>query len=73
MGSTDAETKLAYTVAEALKRVPLGRTAFYEAIKRKQIPAVRVGARLLIPRGALEKMFADAVSSATEPDARTAA
>lgn len=52
-------TSLAYTVAQALERLPIGRTALYDAIRRKEIPAIRVGRRILIPRAALEAIFAN--------------
>ena len=48
---------LALTVREVLRIVPLGRTAVYDAIKRGDIPSVRVGGRVLIPRAALARMF----------------
>jgi len=49
---------IALTVREVLRIVPLGRTAVYDAIRRGDIPSVRVGGRVLIPRAALERMFA---------------
>lgn len=55
--SDPTPTSLAYTVAEARKRLPLGRTAFYDAIRRKEIPSIRVGRRILIPIARFEAIF----------------
>ena len=41
------------TVPEAAVLLRLGRTACYEAVARGEIPAVKFGAKLRIPRGAL--------------------
>jgi excisionase family DNA binding protein len=49
--------RLAYTVDEALRQVPLGRTAFYAALKTGQIRSVLVGRRRLIPRSALIELL----------------
>lgn len=36
----------------------LGRNATYEAVARGDIPSVRIGKRILVPRAALEKLLA---------------
>jgi excisionase family DNA binding protein len=41
------------TVPEAAVLLRLGRTACYEAVARGEIPSVKFGAKLRIPRGAL--------------------
>lgn len=48
-------------VAEILK---ISRPQAYLGIKRGEIPHIRVGKRILIPRAALEKMLATAGKSA---------
>jgi excisionase family DNA binding protein len=48
------------TVEEARKRLGLGRSAAYEAIRRGEIPIIRFGRRIVVPRTALERMLADA-------------
>jgi excisionase family DNA binding protein len=60
MDATTKPDRLALSVREALKLVPLGRTAFYDAVRKGQIPSVRVGGRLLIPAAALRRMFESA-------------
>lgn len=51
---------LALSVEEARLQLGLGRNLIYEAIRSKQIPSIRIGRRILIPRAALEKMLARA-------------
>ncbi len=48
------------TVDEAAARLGIGRSAAYAAVKRGEIPALRIGHRLLIPRAALDRMLAGA-------------
>ena len=45
------------TVAEAARLLGIGRNTAYEAIRRRQIPSVRVGKRILVPLAALERML----------------
>ena len=56
MPTTDE--RLTYTVAEAARLLGIGRNQAYQAIHAGQLPALRVGNRLLIPRDALERMLA---------------
>lgn len=49
-----------YTVMETAVLLGLGRNSTYEAIARGQIPSIRVGRRVLVPRAALEHMLAEA-------------
>lgn len=51
-----AETeKLTFNVAEVSKLTGLCRGSVYSAIRRGDIPYLRVGKRILVPRSALEK------------------
>lgn len=43
------------TVQETAARLGIGRNAAYEAIRRGELPAVRIGRRLLVPEAALSK------------------
>jgi excisionase family DNA binding protein len=45
------------TVEEARKILRLSRNSMYTAIARGEIPSIRVGRRLLVPRAALELML----------------
>ena len=54
-----AERKV-ITVPEAGEQLGLGRNAAYEAAKRGDIPTVRIGRRLLVPRDAIDQLLARA-------------
>lgn len=46
------------TVAEAAAALGIGKNQAYAAAHRGEIPAIRIGRRLLVPRAALEQMLA---------------
>jgi excisionase family DNA binding protein len=54
---------LSYTVPQALARVPIGRSAFYAALKSNQIPNIRVGGKILIPKATFDRMFGGEVAA----------
>jgi excisionase family DNA binding protein len=43
---------------DAARRLGIGRMAAYEAAKHGQIPILKIGRRLLVPRAALERLVA---------------
>ena len=45
------------TVAEAAKALGLSRNSVYEGVRRGEIPALRIGRRVVIPRTALAALF----------------
>ncbi len=45
------------TVTEAAGVLRLGRNAVYEAVQRGEIPAVRIGRRLLVPKAGLIRLL----------------
>ncbi len=51
------DERLAESVSNAAKLLGIGRGSAYEAIKRGQLPALKIGRRLIVPRKALEKML----------------
>jgi excisionase family DNA binding protein len=56
------------TVEEAAIVLRIGRNSAYEAIRRGELPSIRVGRRLLVPRLALERLLgAEAESSGADP------
>lgn len=59
-----------YTVMEAAALLGLGRNSTYERINRGEIPSIRLGKRLLVPKAALERMLGDAGAriSGVSPD-----
>ena len=52
-----ADTRQTLTVEEAAQVLGIGRNSTYEAIKRGEIPALRLGRRLVVPRQALEQLL----------------
>lgn len=61
-GHAALEKRLCLTVPEAAAMLGLSRNFGYELVKQGQLPAIRLGKRLLIPRAALEKMLEKSVS-----------
>jgi excisionase family DNA binding protein len=45
------------SVPEAARLLGIGRNTAYEAIRRGELPALRIGRRLLVPRAALESLL----------------
>ncbi|MGH2975583.1 MAG: helix-turn-helix domain-containing protein [Solirubrobacterales bacterium] len=43
-------TPLTYTVEQAAEVLQIGRTAAYEAVRRGEIPSIRIGRSLRVPR-----------------------
>jgi len=52
--------KLTLTVAEAAKVLGIGRNTAYAAAQRGDIPTIRVGRRILVPRAGLERLLYEA-------------
>jgi excisionase family DNA binding protein len=50
--------RLTFTVAEAARCLGISRTLAYELVARGELPSVRLGRRLVIPRRALERIVA---------------
>lgn len=49
------EEKLTLTVQETARVLGIGRNLCYERVKTGEIPVIKIGRRLLVPRRALEK------------------
>lgn len=45
------------TLTEAAAILRISRGSAYEAAKRREIPTIRIGRRLLVPAAALERML----------------
>jgi excisionase family DNA binding protein len=45
---------------DAGRALGLGRNAIYEAVARGDVPSIRIGKRILIPRAALAKLLGGA-------------
>ena len=48
--------KKLFTMTEALEIVPLSRSGLFQAIKRGEIPVIRVGKRIFIPSWWVDKI-----------------
>jgi excisionase family DNA binding protein len=46
-----------YTIEEAARIIGIGRNSAFEAAKRGEIPVIRVGRRILVPRVALDRLL----------------
>ena len=57
------QNKATLSVDAAAKLLGVARGTAYEAIRRGEIPAIRLGKRLLVPVAALERMLAGAGSA----------
>lgn len=59
MDSSDKTEPLTITVEEAGRRLGISRGLAYSLVRRGQIPAVRLGRRLVVPAGAVEAIIRD--------------
>lgn len=50
------------SVDEAARLLGIGRSSAYEAVRRGEIPTLRIGRRILVPRTAIERMLNGAPS-----------
>ena len=62
MGMPDNREPETYSVPDAGRRLGLGRNASYEAARRGELPVLRFGRKLVVPRIAFERMLAEAGS-----------
>jgi excisionase family DNA binding protein len=46
------------TIEEAARSLGVGRNAAYDAARRGDLPVIRLGRRLIVPRAALEQLLA---------------
>ena len=51
--------RLTYDVEEAGVKLEIGRNQAYEAAKNGELPTIRIGKRLLVPKVVLDRMLAD--------------
>ena len=58
----DNTVRLVLSVEEARKLLGLSRGLMYEAVRSGQLPSVRIGRRILIPRAALERLLEQAAT-----------
>ena len=46
-----------HTVEEVAQLLGIGRNSAYEAVRRGEIPSIKIGKRVLVPRAALDRML----------------
>jgi excisionase family DNA binding protein len=56
-GIANALNDLTLTIAETAKVLGIGLNQAYEAAHRGEIPTIKIGSRILVPKAALEKML----------------
>lgn len=61
--TTQRHASLTVTVPEAARLLGIGRNSAYLAAKSGQLPTIRIGHRVLVPRAALESMVSGATSA----------
>jgi excisionase family DNA binding protein len=54
-----------YTVEEAGKKLGLGRNSAYAAVNRGEIPSIRIGRRILVPKIPFDQMLGEAANGAS--------
>jgi excisionase family DNA binding protein len=53
----DINNKRTLTIEEAAELLGIGRNTTYEAARKGEIPVIRIGRRLLVPKAALDRML----------------
>ena len=53
----DNNERLTFTVEEAAQKIGISRAKAYECVRSGEIPSVRIGRRLVVPRVALDRML----------------
>ena len=51
------ENRLVLTVEEAAQLLGISRSFAYEAVQRGEIPSMRIGRRILVPKAALQRLL----------------
>jgi excisionase family DNA binding protein len=65
---SEAPTRLTWTVEEAAVALGISRAFAYDAVRRGEIPAIKIGRRILVPRSALKQLLEHAQQRASAFD-----
>jgi excisionase family DNA binding protein len=57
-----SDDRKTYDVEEAGRLLGIGRNQAYEAAKRGQLPTIRIGKRILVPKNALDRLLKNGAS-----------
>jgi excisionase family DNA binding protein len=60
--------RLTLTVEEAAALLGISRAFAYEAVRRGEIPSIRIGRRVLVPKAALERLVGSVETPETSAD-----
>jgi excisionase family DNA binding protein len=52
-----SEERKTYDIVEAGRLLGIGRNQAYEAAKRGDLPTIRIGRRVLVPKAALDRLL----------------
>ena len=55
----EASERQTYDVEEAAKILGICRNQAYDAVKRGEIPTIKIGKRLLVPKVALDRLVSE--------------
>ncbi len=73
MATRDGNERQTLTIEEAAAVLGIGRNSAYQAVASGQLPVIRIGRRLLVPRAALERLLTGMqVPSSNLPERRRA-
>jgi excisionase family DNA binding protein len=62
MMNPDEQSRLSLAVEEAAQRLGISRASSYEAVRRGEIPSIKIGRRTLVPVAALDALLASATA-----------
>jgi excisionase family DNA binding protein len=62
----ESPTRLTWTVEEAAMALGISRAFAYDAVRRGEIPAIKIGRRILIPRSALSCLLESPLGGSDE-------
>lgn len=52
-----SEQRLVYRVDEVAQLLDCGRSTVFDAVRRNELPSIRLGRRILIPKAALHELL----------------
>ena len=61
------DDRLTLSIEECAKRLGIGRNSAYEAVARGEIPVMRVGKRLLVPKAQLDRLLTGETPAVKSP------
>ena len=61
---TEITVRMTMTITEAAQALGIGRTLAYELARTGELPTIKLGRRLVVPRWALQRLVGDESRSA---------